>query len=79
MKKLFLISALALSVFGCAPEERDTSNDCNCGEVIQALHLTLPTGEKVTTLQVRNNCSGQVTTIGLSGHRYAVGQQYCNN
>jgi hypothetical protein len=77
MKKLLLI--LALAFFGCTPEENDTSNDCNCGEILNASHITLPNGNLTTTLTVENNCSGQITTIGLSGHRYSTGQQYCNN
>lgn len=80
MKKLFLISALTLMFFGCTPdEENDTSDDCNCGVIENANHITLPNGNLTTTLTVRNNCSGQIEMIGLSGHHYSAGQQYCNN
>jgi len=79
MKKLLLMSAIVLASFGCTPEENDTSDNCNCGEIINASHITLPGGGLTTTLTVRNNCSGQITTIGLSGHQYSEGQQYCNN
>jgi len=79
MKKLLLTSMFALVIFGCTPEDSDTSNDCNCGEIVNASHITLPNGTLTTTLTVRNNCSGQISTIGLSGHRYSEGQQYCNN
>jgi len=80
MKKLLFTSMFALAILGCSPdEENDTSNDCDCGVVLTANHITLPNGTLTTTLTVENNCSGQIRTIGLSGHQYSVGQQYCNN
>jgi len=81
MKKLILTSALVLAFFGCSPEdaEIDTSNNCNCGVITEVSRLTLPSGELVTTLRIRNNCTDQISTIGLNGHVGVVGEQYCNN
>jgi len=82
MKKLILTSALVLAFLGCSPEdssENDTSNNCNCGVIVSVSRLTLPSGELTTTLRIRNNCTDQISTIGLSGHVGVVGEQYCNN
>ncbi len=80
MKKLLFTSMIALAFFGCTPDDQnDTSNDCDCGVVLTAEYITLPNGYQTTTLTVENNCSGQIRTIGLSGHQYSVGDQYCNN
>lgn len=81
MKKLISISALTLLFFGCTPSDdsQDTSNDCNCGVITYVRYITLPSGQTSTTIKVRNNCTDNVSTIGLSGHIGAVGQQYCNN
>lgn len=79
MKKLILIGAISLNFLGCSSESNDTTSDCNCGEITQAQHITLPSGEHVTTLHVKNNCSGQTSTIGLNGTVGNVGEQYCGN
>jgi len=83
MKKLILYSAFAITLFGCSPDdsgtENDTSNDCRCGVITYVNYVDLPSGETATTIKVRNNCSGQISTIGLSGHVGAIGEQYCGN
>jgi len=82
MKKLILYSAFAITLFGCSPDDSetpDTSNNCDCGVITEVLRLTLPTGELVTTLKVKNNCTEQISTIGLSGHVGIIGEQYCSN
>jgi hypothetical protein len=79
MKKLILISALAMALIGCSADSgSDTSSSCNCGVIVEATHLNLTNGQ-FTTLKVKNNCSGHISTVGLSGYIGEVGQQYCNN
>lgn len=78
MKKLILISAIALTFLSCSPDEiTDTSTKCKCGEITQIYYVRYSNGQCLRNIKVKNNCSGRTSMIQTTVGN--VGEQYCGN
>lgn len=77
--KLFFIAlAFGLMSSTCEPEEiEQPQTDCNCGVIVEKVFFGNP--NNFTLLQVRNNCTGEVTQVELDGNIGTVGNQWCND
>lgn len=78
MKKLILILSISFAISGCSPDENiDTSNNCKCGEIIEAIHVIRNQTHR-TSLKVVNNCSGKIYIFDIQGTVGNVGEQFCH-
>lgn len=93
MKKLLLITGLALGFISCEPDEIKTpTNSCGCGEIIESHFSTYqaPNNQIKDCIEFKmiNNCSGDVITkimlapslsqLQAIAPSYAVGKYTCN-
>ena len=80
MKKTIMILAMAVMSFSCSTED-ETTNDCNCGQVIQSTSFNVVNGEGgvdvFSIVKIKNNCSDEVVQTQLDGS-IPVGSEICN-
>jgi len=80
MRKTIIILAMALMSFSCSTED-ETTNDCNCGQVIQSTSFNVVNGEGgvdvFSIVKIKNNCSDEVVQTQLDGS-IPVGSEICN-
>lgn len=75
MKKLLFL-ALALGIMSCSTDEENINQpDCGCGVIIEKNYFSGVAN--FTILKVKNNCTGQITTIELDGNVGTLNGQYC--
>lgn len=81
MKKLILSALLFSALTSCSTDDNSssnsTNNDCNCGQVVQCTSFNMPTSS-FTVLKVKNNCTGELTTVNIPGTHQLLNTQYCN-
>lgn len=82
MKKTIIILAMAAMSFSCSTDEqKTTSTDCDCGQVIQSTSFNVVDGSggvnTFSVIKVKNNCTEEVTQTQVNG-TINVGNQYCN-
>jgi len=75
MKKLILISALALTLLSCSEDSSNTTGSCSCGVVVEKIYFN--SIQPFTKLRIKNNCTQEVKTITVSGNVGVLNQQYC--
>jgi hypothetical protein len=80
MRKTIIILAMALMSFSCSTED-ETTNDCNCGQVIQSTSFNVVNGEGgvdvFSIVKIKNNCSDEVVQTQLDGS-IPVGSEICD-
>lgn len=78
MKKLILISALAMALIGCSADSNSSEQlDCNCGKVIECANYYVP-NMPFTVIKVQNNCTNVVKSITVLGTQQLLNTQFCN-
>jgi hypothetical protein len=77
MKKLILISALAITFMSCSKDDAKSSEsaNCNCGKIMEREYYQFPSH---TVMTIKNDCTGELKIIDVQGCYGTIGQQWCN-
>lgn len=75
-----MILAMAFMSFSCSTED-ETTNNCNCGEVIQSTSFNVVNGQGgvdvFSIVRIQNNCTDEISQMQLDG-TVNVGNEICN-
>ena len=75
--KTKLLLLLSLCAIGCTSNETETN--CKCGTITEKVYVPpFASAPDFTVLKVKNDCSGEVTTISLDGNQGELNGKWCN-